>query len=278
VTRADNGSTPKQRGDYSHIWKHIEFSEPIRTTDSYIVYLDKKGELDWQTTVEYDQKDTGDQTKHNAILSDEAVLECTPCHGLPDQTRRHFRRLLGEALACNLEYDYSNAAQMLREAAAYIKARSEEMSRRWYLSASTTMTAAMLILGGMVWANREKLSASLTTDAIWLFIAAVAGSCGALLSVIWRSGNLKVDCNAGRMLHYLEGASRIWAGALSGVIIALAVKSELILTALTHGANGTNVAMLAAFVGGTGERLATSIISKFESTHLGPTNREPQHG
>jgi hypothetical protein len=86
--------------------------------------------------------------------------------------------------------------------------------------------------------------------------------------VIWRSGQLKFDCSAGKALHYLEGASRIWAGALSGVVVALAVKSQLVLAPLTRGGNAMTVLMLAAFAAGAGERLATSIISTFESTHL----------
>jgi hypothetical protein len=67
----------------------------------------------------------------------------------------------------------------------------------------------------------------LSGNFIWLSVAAAAGSCGALLSVIWRSGQLKFDSSAGEILHYLEGASRILAGALSGVLVALAVKSRI---------------------------------------------------
>jgi hypothetical protein len=79
---------------------------------------------------------------------------------------------------------------------------------------------------------------------------------------------LKFDNSAGETLHYLEGASRIWLGALSGVIVALAVKSGFVLAPLSRNGDSITVLMLAAFVAGAGERLATSIISTFDSTHV----------
>jgi hypothetical protein len=57
------------------------------------------------------------------------------------------------------------------------------------------------------------------------------------------------------------------------VLVALAVKSEFILAPLTRSGNTTTVIMLAAFAAGAGERLATSIISTFESAHLATAGR-----
>jgi hypothetical protein len=273
-TMAD--STPK-RSTYTEYWRdRIEDFDSIyliRSAEHYVIWIDNDGDIDWMTTNEYDERGAEDRQKHNAILSNGAVLECAPCHGLTGEAKRHFKRLVGEALAYNFEDDYQTAQQMLNEARAYIRARSEETSRRWYVSASTIMTAIMIVLGLMIWIWRTPITTELTANFVWISIAAVAGSCGALLSVIWRSGQLKVDSSAGEALHYVEGASRVWAGALSGVLVMLAVKSEFILAPLTRSGNTLTVMMLAAFVAGAGERLATSIISTFESTHLPPTKR-----
>jgi len=268
--------TPK-KSSYSDFWRDkIEDFDSIyliRSAEPYVVWIDKDGDIDWMTTNEYDEHGAKDQQKHNAILSNGAVLECAPCHGLSREAKKHFKRLVGEALSYNFEDDYQTAQQMLSEGRAYIRARSEEISRRWYVSASAVMAAIVIVLGLLIWIWRTPITAALTANFVWLSIAAVAGSCGALLSVIWRSGQLKFDCSAGKALHYVEGASRIWAGALSGVLVALAVKSEFILAPLTRSGNTLTVMMLAAFVAGAGERLATSIISTFESTHLAPTKR-----
>jgi hypothetical protein len=275
-TMDDTSPQSSIKSDYGDVWGHVKPDYLIRVTKDYIVYLDKENDLDWETRPEYDKHGPADRKKHNAVLSDAAVLECTPCHGLPTQTKRQFKRLIGEGLSCSFENDYPNAAQMIHQAEAYIRARSEEMSRRWYLSASAFMASVMIALGLLIWVWREPISVALTANFIWLFLAAVAGSCGALLSVIWRSGQLRFDCSAGEALHYLEGASRIWAGALSGVLVALAVKSEFVLAPLTHSGNTMPVIIFAAFVAGAGERLATSIISTFETTHLATTSGRGQ--
>jgi hypothetical protein len=265
-----NGQTKKS--NYSDFWRdkveNFDSIYLIRSAEPYVVWIDKDGDVDWMTTDEYDQRGAADQQKHNVILSNAAVLECTPCHGLSVEAQKHFKRLVGEALSYNFEDDYQTAQQMLNEARTYIRARAEEISRRWYLSASAGMASIMIVLGLLIWICREPISAVLTENFIWLSLAAVAGSCGALLSVIWRSGQLKFDCSAGKALHYLEGASRIWAGALSGVVVALAVKSGFVLAPLTSSGNTMAVIMLAAFAAGAGERLATSIISTLESTHV----------
>lgn len=267
-------STAATRGDYVQIWDHIKPGYLIRVTESYIVYLDRDGILEWETTPAYDEKGPADTKKNNSILSDVAVLECNPCHGLSPQVTEHFKRLLGEALAWSIEHNYANAKQMLREAESYIRSRSEEVSRRWYLSASAIMAAVMIGIGLLIWIARDSLSALIAMDGIWLCLAVAAGSAGGLLSVIWRTGKLKFDCSAGRELHYLEGASRIWAGGLSGLLAALAVKSEFILAPLARGENAFTVIMLTAFAAGAGERLATSIISKVDSTHLATDNEK----
>jgi hypothetical protein len=267
-----------QKRNYSDFWRDkiddFDSIYLVRSAEHYVVWLDKDDDVDWMTTDEYDQRGAKNQQKHNAISSDASVLECAPCHGLAGQIKRHYRRLVGEARVYNFEDDYETAQRMLNEAQTYIRARSEEISRRWYLSASAVMAAIMIVFGLVIWIWRQPIATALTDNFIWLCVAAVAGSCGALLSVIWRSGQLKFDCSAGQALHYLEGASRIWAGALSGVLVALAVKSEFILAPLTRGTDQSIVIVLAAFAAGAGERLATSIITTFETTHLATANQK----
>lgn len=108
---------------------------------------------------------------------------------------------------------------------------------------------------------RSALNHALGPGLFWLLMSATAGSLGALFSVIGRTGKLTFDCSAGRALHHLEGASRIWAGALSGSVVALAVRTEVVLAPLSWCEKTPAVMMPAALAAGAGERPATSIIS-----------------
>jgi hypothetical protein len=259
------------RGDYIEQWRHIEplIQVLIISTREYIVFIDKDGDIDWETTQEYDEKapkDVGyDLAKANLIRNEAAVIETTPCGALTPDTKLQFKRLIGEAIACVFDHDYDGAKGILGSAAQFIRARSEEISRFWYLSASFAAAALFLVLGFSLWLLRSYVSSLLTPLEMWLALASVAGAIGALLSVIWRSGDLKFNSSSGRALHYLEASSRICAGALSGFLVALAVNCEIILTAFTHNNNLHGIMILAALAAGASERMAGSIISKFDT-------------
>ncbi|WP_185731204.1 hypothetical protein [Burkholderia sp. Bp9016] len=254
------------RGDYEDQWAHVERSHLILSTKEFIVVIDKAGRLDYETTPAYDAASRADEKEHGSIMAQASRLEESPSDCLSPEMRVSFKRLIGEAIAFSLDDDYENARKMLEDAALYFLDRSEETSRRWYLSASACMTVPFIVLGLAIWIARTWVMALLGLTAMWLVLGAVAGSMGALLSVIWRSGKLRFACSAGMKLHILEGASRIWAGALSGLLVALAVRFGIVLAPLSHGASLHGVMLLAAFAAGAGERLATSIISEVDST------------
>lgn len=270
---------PKERrGDYAENWKHITYKYLIHAAEHYIVFIDDEDDIDWESSPEYDAKGHADPIRHNAITNDAALLEVTPCDGLRPNVRLHFKRLIAEGIVCSFDHDYENAAKMLKAAEAYILARGQETSRLWYLSASFGMAVPFVVVGLIVWIWRIAATRVLGPTGMWLCMAAVAGAVGALLSVIGRTGKLSFDCSAGRILHYLEGASRIWAGAISGVIVVLAVMTEMVLAPLTRGNKLPAVMMLAGLAAGAAERLATSIISTISAGGTELENRNTSAG
>ena len=253
---------PRLSGELAK-WDRLqqEIGHLVMAQAHFIVFIDKEGDVDWETSSEYDKDGHADENKNNLILNDAARLETTPCDGLAVETRKHFKRLIGEAIARSLDHDYASARGALEAAEAYVAARSQETSRRWYLTASFSATLPFLLIGSIFWLARGYLIAELGEGPFWLAMSSVAGSLGALLSVIWRTGKQTFDCSAGWKLHLLEGASRIIAGAISGILVGIAVRSEIFLTALTHGGKMPAIMMLASLAAGASERLATSIIS-----------------
>lgn len=223
------------RGDYAEKWSHVKYKYLVYATENFIVFIDDDMDRDWETSPEYDAAGHEDDHKRNSIRNDAAMLEATPCDGLREDMRLQFKCLIGEAIARSLDRDYTSAASMLKAAGTYLQARSQETSRFWYLTASFAMTAPFIVVGVAFWLWRGALTRALDPGLFWLVLSATAGSLGALRSVIGRTGRLTYDCSAGRALHYLEGASRIWAGALSGSIVALAVRTEVILAPLSRG-------------------------------------------
>ena len=272
ASETDSGGVHPPDGDYSKLWKNYDIGVLVVSTKDYIVHIDNKtNRVEWGTTPQYDQKfnarPDSEKAKHHGILMGVALLEATPCEGISEIVCKHFESLLGEAVAYSFEQDYTSAKKILEAAGQYIEARSEETSRYWYLTASLWATLPFIVLGGAIWIFRDCYIALVGVNVLWLSLAITAGAVGALFSVIARTGRLKFDCSAGKSLHNLEGSSRIVAGAISGLLVALAVQSEVILAPLARGERLHLIMVLAALAAGAGERLATSIISKFDTTN-----------
>jgi hypothetical protein len=245
----------RQKGDCKYL---------IREVGNYVVFIDRDGDIDWATRG-IDEHEGYNAKKHNALMSAAAVAETKLCEGFTPPMVLQFKRLVGEAVVYNFEAAYDSARQLIDAACAYHKARSEETSRSWYLSGCFRSVLPALVIGALVWIFRDNIESAFGENAVLFTECCVMGSLGALLSVIWRSGKLQFDCSAGKRLHDLESASRIAAGAISGLLVGAAVKYQIFLSLLAVDGRENGIMMLAALASGTSERFATSIISSMHT-------------
>lgn len=258
------------RGDYHEQWAHHSVGFLIRATKDYVVHIDKDGKLDWETTPDFDGeiKKRPDEQKSmlGAVIGEICLAESIPLRDFSDEVKHHYLKLLGEALVHWISGDAGLSHKMVEGALAYLRERSAETSRRWYLSAGITSAGLFCIVGILAWLCRIQMIDILDLNGFMLLLATCSGAIGAMFSIIVRSGNLTFNASAGRRLHYLEASSRITAGAISAVIAYLAVKSEFILGAILHSTENSMLLFLATLAAGTGERFASSIISKFDES------------
>lgn len=264
--------TAVETGEYADKWSSVEHSYLIRSTEHFIVFLDSQGDLDWITTREYDKESPKYDQKYHENINRCAILETFSTQGMPKQEVLRFRRLIGEDLVCNLYFEFDSVKIVLDSIESKLNSRAQEISRCWYLLGSSVPAAIFVIFGAVLWVYRSEY-VPLFGGGFPMILAACAGALGALLSVISRTGTLTLNHSAGMWLHYLEGASRIGAGAISGTIAGLAVKSELILAPLSRGEKFMTVVLLAGLTAGVAERMAASIVSTVSSST--PTDLKP---
>ncbi|MGB7282951.1 MAG: hypothetical protein WBE13_11875 [Candidatus Acidiferrum sp.] len=238
----------------------------ILKAEHFIVFLDSDLDVDWETSDEYDQIGPKDSPQQNDILNRAASLECTPNDQHKRSIRLNFKRMIGEAIARSLHGDYENAKKMLEQARLYIADRNVEKARYWQLLTACVLGLVAGLAGVIMWAVRSYLSQLLGESAYFLALAAVAGSLGAVLSMIFRMGRSFPTSEAPRALHILEATSRMAAGCLSGLLVAGAVGIGLILPAFKTGVQSHLAMLLAGMVGGASERWAPSLIARFEGT------------
>ena len=247
-------------------WGTKDVKYLVIETDGYIVYIDSSNTLDWQTSDNYDKDNLHNQAGRQKTLSQIGLLECRPNSHFPERFTLDFKRLLGEALACALEGEFDTASGILANAEDYLKNRSEEISREWYLTEAGKTVAIILVMGIAIWIFRDTVKSMIGHLAFQLVLTAVAGAMGALLSIIMRMGGEKLDCHVGKNIHELESRYRVIAGMLSAIFVYLAVNSGLAFSLAEKGGAGL---LFIGFLAGLTERLAPSISAKATDAEKG---------
>ena len=245
-----------------------EIEHLVLQTEEFIVFIDKKMDVDWATNDNYKAGHSTGRKAHNEILVRAAKLECIPSDHHVKNVRINYKRMIGEAIARSLENDERSAHRMLEDAQEYIQERNTEKSRYWFLSSSGTVAIVVSAFGYLAWCIRAWFLPFLGETAFFLALAMTAGSLGALLSVVMRLGKTAMNPAAGRNLHYLEGTFRVVSGCISALIVSMCVQAGILLPIFVR-VNSTHLAMiLSGLIAGTSERLAPSLISRIDVEHL----------
>lgn len=268
MTLSVETSQPRPEADYYSKWSHHRIGTIIRICDDFIVHIDKDGKLDWEVAAANDSTSSSTparQKELGQVFGEIVVCESASFSGYSPEHALQYKTMLGEAYVHWITGDALTSRKLVAAARDYYRERSEETSRGWYLQTTALATGPFLLIGVFAWLMRLEIAALIGQSALNIILAACTGAIGALFSVIVRSGKLQVKASAGRSLHVLEAVSRVCVGAISGVIGYLALTSELILPNLLKNTHRAEILCLVALAAGAGERMATSIISKFES-------------
>ena len=252
--------------DYENEWPGLPIKYLIIASKEYIVFLDNENDLDWKTSDVFDERIRSfeDKKEYFSVKNEIDSAENTPINHLDDKVIIGFKRQLGEALVRAFEGDYDNAIVMVKHAQDYIFKRNIEQSRYMYLVSCGLTTVICIFVAIVFWLFRDKLILNIGNTVFFIILSVLIGSLGALLSVILRMGKTSLDYNASEKLHYLEGSSRVFAGMISAFIVALSIKSGILLPIFAK-LESTNIAIvLGGLIAGASERFAPSIINKLD--------------
>lgn len=211
----------------------------------YIVFLDGNNEVDFETTDVYDNEYLQSKERLNVVYNCVEELEHRPAvQYLSPKKQKSFARLLGNALAAELDMAEMVANQTLQMAEQFLKQRTTEISRCWLLLSA--FVAALF--SWMLWQ--------------WFFPKDFIffGCLGAFFSILCKAGKLEYDCEAGVFLNILEVVSRFFAAAISAYLAGQLFEADLLFTAL-KSTQVSSVVPLIYFVAGFSERLVPSIVT-----------------
>jgi hypothetical protein len=239
---------------------------------AYIVFLDEQFYVHWYYNSAYGNFADG----FGDVLARQADLEATSSLLLKKPHLEAQRRLLGEAIARLLDDRcVTHANLMLKKAAEFLEARSLERARMWFLSAMIVATSISLVAGWIFWKFQTGLLSFLafSPEAAPVFVGFSMGALGALLSVLLRLHKLPVDPSAGPQVHYFEGVMRVLVGAMAGALLILAVKSNILLSAINVSSNALTLMVVLSIVAGACEHLLPNLITRISSILVGGINQ-----
>ncbi len=238
----------------------------ILDAGDFIVCLDSDLDVDWRTSEKYDENGHKDPAEQNAILNLAASLECIPNDHHKKNVRLNFKRMIGEGVARSLDNDYEGARNIIEKARLYIADRNIETARYWQLLTACALGLLSGFSGLALWVFRAQLIRVFGDSGHLLLLSGMSGSLGAILSMAFRMGHSFPTSEAPRSLHILEAASRVFAGCLSGVLMAGSIKIGLILPIFKDAGQTHLLVLVAAMASGASERWAPSLIARIEGS------------
>jgi hypothetical protein len=234
----------------------------ISCEKNFIVYLDDDSYVQWSWNDAYGDDPPG----YAQIASRIGHIETLSATQLNDKQREHLSRLLAEGMARAIgEKDEKKANETLDDADAYMKARGDENARIWYLTGALGASCLSILVAFILWLFREFVSLHVGNFLFEVMLGASAGGPGALLSILYRSEKIPMEPAAGPTIHRIEGAGRTLAGNLGALLMAMAVKADLVLGIISSGNYRLPVLLAICFAAGTSERLVRGFINKMET-------------
>jgi hypothetical protein len=76
--------------EYEKRWPDCKAKYLVLSTDRFIVFLDEELDVDWATSEQCDTDGQTDRVEHNSIINEAALLEATPCEGIPVSIKTQF--------------------------------------------------------------------------------------------------------------------------------------------------------------------------------------------
>lgn len=257
-----------EQNDSAKKWMHLPIAHLIYASEDFIVFIDEKLYIDWQTTDVHDTNGIKDRNKHNRVLNRAATIECIPNFHQNAQIRLNFKRMIAEGIARSLNNDYDNADQILNDAKRYIVNRNIEKARFWQLSTTSLIGIISALLIIILWSLKSYVISVLGITAFSVLISSQFGSLGATLSIIFRIGTVETTSEAEHKLHILESVTRNFGGMISAIVVAFLILLELILPIFQNSNSTLLLIACSSILAGSSERWVPSIVKVFDQNSL----------
>jgi hypothetical protein len=236
----------------------------IDAEEDYIVYIDDQYFVQWSFTATKEIPEG-----FGKVTNSLRYLETISRTQLQKSQFKEFACLLAEGMARIVSGEGERIAiESLDKAEAYLRDRGGENARMWYIIGSSASTIPIILLVFLFVIFRSDINQYFNNVNIYeVILGALIGGFGALFFILTRSGKIPVDPAAGKFIHILESASRILTGVLGALLMALAIKSNILLGIIKDKIDHPFIVLLViCFCAGASERLVPGFIKKVKNS------------
>lgn len=177
-----------------------------------------------------------------------------------------FKMLLSESYARILhDKNIEQARDNISKVTKRIEKQGRELLKQYY-AISSLATALIICLG--IWVskhNKETIENFYGQDEYTIWMTMLFGGIGAFIFTIIRLKKYSADIEIPKYVHIIDGALRIFYGIIFGLVIAIAIKSNLLLGFLNQVEKSIYVSVFLGICAGASEILIPNLIKQIET-------------
>jgi hypothetical protein len=244
--------------------------EIIVQSETYLVYMDHDGTIQW-ATIGINMPDGAGE-----IINKVSDWEFKVNSLFAKTEAYNIKTILAEGYA-RLFADQSIilARDVVDRAIETITVKGSDILKQYYAFSATLFTI-LSALGILL----TKLNKSLVIDTfgrdeynIWLTM--LFGGIGAYVFTTIRARDYKANIIIGKWVHALDGALRIFYGVIAGLIVSIAIKSNLALGFFNRADKGIYVMLFVGICAGASDLFIPNIIRQIERKSSVTENKTP---
>jgi len=175
-------------------------------------------------------------------------------------------RLLAEAYVRILhDRNIVQSRDIINRVIKTVEKRGRELLKQYYAISSFVTTVLISLLIWLSKYNKVNIEAIYGKEEYKIWMTMLFGGIGAFVFTIVRLRNYKADIEISKNVHILDGVLRIFYGIIFGLVIAIAIKSNLLLGFLNQIDKSVYVSVFLGICAGASEILIPSLIKQIET-------------
>ena len=177
-----------------------------------------------------------------------------------------YKFLLAEAFT-RILHDKSviQARDIIDRVARRVEKQGKELLKQYYAIASLTIAVFICFLIWLSKYNKEFIETRYGVAEYEIWMTMLFGGIGAFIFTIIRLRKYEADIEISKYVHILDGTLRIFYGIIFGLVMAIAVKSNLLLGFLNQIDRSIYVSVFLGLCAGASEIIIPGLIKQIET-------------